>query len=209
MAAIPLINGDTSNNYLTVIGFDPSLRNWGIATGKYHLNTEALELTSVDIVQPKLLEGKQVRQNSSDVNAAKQLFEGAYSHIKGISTPIMCFAEIPVGSQSARAMASYGVCAGVIGSLESLGVPIIEVTPKEVKLATGNSKTATKSEMIAWATNTHPALNWPMTKASGASVVNASKAEHMADAVACIYAGLRTKEFRVFLNLLQSMQQKP
>ena len=174
---------------IKVMGFDPSLRNWGIAYGSYSIES-GIAVDKLSIIQTESDKGKQTRQNSKDINTAMQLFESAYEAAKGIDA---VFVEVPVGSQSSRAMASYGVCIGVLGALCSLKVPVYEVTPTEVKLSTVGTKTASKEEMIAWAYNKYPEINWP--KSYAGSLIT-SKAEHMADAVGAIYAGVHSKDFQ-------------
>jgi len=95
---------------LRVVGLDPSMRNWGIAEGLLNTDTMTLTLNNLDVVNPVLPTGKQVRQNSKDLDSAKQLAEGTLNAVKGAQA---IFVEVPVGSQSARAMASYGLCVGV------------------------------------------------------------------------------------------------
>jgi Holliday junction resolvasome RuvABC endonuclease subunit len=97
-------------------------------------------------------------------------------------------------------MASYGICVGVLGALRASGIPFFEVTPTEVKLAGAGHKTATKEEMIAWAMAKHPEANWPMHQGK----VSAAKAEHQADAVAAIYAGVASNPFRQMLSLTRT-----
>jgi hypothetical protein len=178
---------------LSVCGFDPSLRNWGVAVGIYDTETNKLVITSIDVIQPVLSKAKQVRQNSLDIESGKQLYQAAYKYAKGAQA---VFAEIPVGSQSSRAMASYGICTGVIGSLQASGIAIIEMNPTEVKLAACNSKTATKEQMIAWATKAHTEANWPTYNQHGSVIISEAKAEHMADAIGCIYAGVASSTFQ-------------
>lgn len=186
-----------------VVGFDPSLRNWGVSKGILTLGATladaTLHINEVAVIQPVLPTGKQVRQNSEDLEAAYQLCTEALVHAKGAQA---IFVEVPVGSQSARAMASYGICVGVLGALRATGIPFFEVTPTEVKLASHGTKTATKLEMIDWAMKLHPEANWPLHNGK----VSAAKAEHMADATAAIYAGLRTNSFKQTLHLLQHKQ---
>ncbi|TXG86209.1 MAG: hypothetical protein E6R13_00890 [Spirochaetes bacterium] len=182
---------------LAVCGFDPSLRNWGVAIGLYDLESHKLTITHIDVIQPVLSKAKQIRQNSLDVDASRQLFQAAYKHATGAQA---VFAEVPVGSQSSRAMASYGICTGVIGSLQSSGIPVIEISPTEVKLAACGNRTATKEQMIAWATKAHPEANWPTYNQKGTAIVSEAKAEHMADAIGCIYAGIASNPFQQLLN---------
>lgn len=184
---------------IKVVGLDPSLRNWGIAVGSYCFQTKKLTISNVDVINPTLPTVKQVRQNSLDLASAFQLYEGAEAAVKDANA---VFVEVPVGSQSARAMASYGICVGVLGALRAKGIPFFEVTPSEVKLAGAGKATATKQAMIKWAMTQHPEANWPMYKEKGAMIVSECKAEHEADAVAAIYAGLACQPFQQMLSLL-------
>ena len=189
---------------IRVVGFDPSLRNWGISKGIFVPGTVSqLRIEEVDVINPELPTGKQVRQNSLDLESAKQLCAAALSAAKGAQA---IFVEVPVGSQSARAMASYGICVGVLGALRATGIPFFEVTPTEVKMASTGKKTATKQEMIQWAMATHPEANWPVYKQKGEAKVSEAKAEHMADATAAIYAGLSCNSFQQLLPFMQPNQ---
>ena len=187
---------------MKVCGMDPSLRSWGVSKGNWV--NGALELYEVGVCNPILPTGKQVRQNSLDVESAKQLFAYALSATKGVDA---VFVEIPIGSQSARAMAGYAICCGVLGALRAMGIPFFEVTPTEVKLAGPGSKTATKQEMIDWAVAKHPEANWPTYKQKGREIINTTKAEHQADATGAIYAGLASNSFQQLLPFLR--QQIP
>lgn len=186
---------------IRVVGFDPSLRHWGISKGVLIPGLKPrLHIEEVDVINPELPTGKQVRQNSLDLESAKQLCAAALSAAKGAQA---IFVEVPVGSQSARAMASYGICVGVLGALRATGIPFFEVTPTEVKMASAGKKTATKQEMIEWAVNQHPEANWPKYKQNGVVKVSEAKAEHMADATAAIYAGLSCNSFQQLLPFMQ------
>jgi hypothetical protein len=183
---------------LKLIGVDPSLRNWGLAWAAYDTVNHELDIIRLDSLHPDLPKGKQVRQNSLDLESAQQLFAGTAAFVAGAHA---VFVEVPVGSQSARAMASYGICVGILGSLRASGTPFLEVTPSEVKLATGLKKTASKREMIDWAVKRHPAANWPTYMEHGKTLVSEAKAEHQADAVAAIYAGLNLNQFKQMLAM--------
>lgn len=177
---------------------DPSLRNWGWAAGWLDIDTGELTALRVGVIQPELPTGKQVRQNSTDLEAAFQLYQGAIDVVTGAHA---VFVEVPIGSQSARAMASYGICVGVLGALRANGIPFYEVTPTEVKMVSVGSKTASKEAMINWALEHYPTANWPTYKQSGVVKVSASNAEHMADATAAIHAGAKLKAFHQLLAL--------
>lgn len=194
------LNNPNQVNQIRVVGFDPSLRNWGISKGTYNTETKKLIIHEVNTICPVELKGKQVRNNSNDLECAMQLAEAAIEAAKYAQA---IFVEVPVGSQSARAMASYGICVGVLGALRATGIPFFEVTPTEVKLASVGSKTASKAEMIKWALEKHPEASWARYKEHGVMVLSEAKVEHQADATAAIYAGLETNAFKQMLSLLK------
>ena len=183
---------------IPVVGFDPSLRNWGIAESILDLETGFLDTPHLTLVSPEDMEGKQVRQNSHDLYIANQLAEIVIPIAKKAK---VIFVEVPVGSQSARAMVSYGVCIGILGSIRSMGMQLIEVTPSEVKRTFTGNKLATKEDMIAQAVLQYPQANFPRCKGR---VLN--KAEHMADAIATIHAGVHTHVFQNLMSLLTGVK---
>lgn len=183
---------------IQIVGQDPSLRHWGLARGLYDTETSEITNLAVSVIEPVLSKGKQVRQNSLDLESAKQLFADAYKACQGAQA---VFIEVPVGSQSARAMASYGICVGIVGSLRGLGIPVYEVTPTEVKLAGAGKASASKQEMIDWATRKHPGAGWPTYKHNGSVLIAAAKAEHQADATAALYAGTSSNIFQQLMSL--------
>lgn len=188
---------------LALVGYDPSLRNWGVSKGIYDTDSGRLVLNHLQVLCPVITKNKQVRQNSMDLESAQQLNTAAASIAQGAGA---VFVEVPHGSQSARAMASYGICVGVLGSLRAQGIPFFEVTAKEVKLASVGTEQATKGEMINWAMKKHPEAPWPKVKQKGVVTVSAAQAEHMADATAAIYAGLAGQPFQQMLSMLRTAQ---
>jgi Holliday junction resolvasome RuvABC endonuclease subunit len=185
---------------ISICGNDPSFRHWGIAVGEYCLVTNRVVINHLDVIEPVLTKSKQVRQNSLDVEASKQIFESVYRYTKDAQ---VVFAEVPVGSQNSRAATAFGVCVGVLGCLNGLGISINEVTPTQVKVAAVNNKTATKQQMITWASMLHPEANWPTYNHKGKTLITESKAEHMADAIGSIYAGIASPHFQQLLNTLK------
>lgn len=83
---------------IRVVGLDPSLRNWGVSKGSFDMYTNKLTVDTLDVINPVLTKNKQVRQNSLDLESAKQLFGQIYTHIK--DAHVVCV-EVPHGSQSA------------------------------------------------------------------------------------------------------------
>ena len=97
-------------------------------------------------------------------------------------------------------MASYGVCVGILGAIRASGVPLIEVTATEVKKTFTGDKNATKQLMIDTAVNLYPDANFPRWRGE---IV--SKAEHVADAIAAIHAGVNTSTFENLMRLFRKV----
>lgn len=189
-----------TSDTISVVGFDPSLRNWGVSKGFLTLgDSPILTIDTLAVIQPIQSTGKQVRQNSLDLEAAEQLAKQAMTYAEGAQA---IFVEVPVGSQNSRASLGCGLCIGVLGALRATGIPFYEVTPNEVKMIGAGKKTATKKDMINWAMDKHPEAPWPMYTQKGVAMVSEAKAEHMADATAAIYAGIASKAFKQMLSFL-------
>lgn len=188
---------------MRIAGIDPSLSNFGMAKGylqfpedgpQFYLENLQLQESKSDKANAKV-----VRKNSDDLNRAKTLHDALHQFIDDVELVIV---EVPVGSQSARSMASYGIC---IGLLASIGTPMIQVTPTEVKIAATGRKTASKAEMIDWATNYYPDANWLRHKQKGQMVLG-NKNEHLADAVGAVFAGIATDTFNQMLAFRSSLR---
>lgn len=191
------------SNLIRVAGFDPSLRNLGIVIADVDISQPDYPFTVVrmELAQPKdeATKAKTVRKNSDDLRRAVQLHKAFAQACQEVA---FAFVEVPVGSQSSRAMASYGIC---IGILASCPVPMIQLSPTEVKVAGTGIKTATKQEMIEAMRDAHPYAKWLTRKFKGEIVLMDSN-EHLADAMAAIKAGLQTDEFRMTAAMLRNAQ---
>lgn len=183
---------------ISVIGIDPSLNNFGIAKASVNIFSLEYVITDLSLYKSENEAGKVVRKNSDDLRRAKTLFDGMVEACRGATLAI---AEVPVGSQSARAMASYGICVGV---LSACPIPLIEVTPFEVKLAATGHKYAAKEEMIEAAMNKFPSAPWLLRKVKGKMEPVAAN-EHLADAVWSIEAGLKTQQFKQAVAMYRAM----
>lgn len=179
---------------MRVVGFDPSLRNWGIAEAELCLETGTLSDIHLQLSSTVKSTTKSVRVNSSDLQRAEALAQAAIAAAKRAK---VVFVEVPVGSQSANGMKSYGVCIGILGAIRSMGIPLIEVSPDEVKIAFTGNKLATKKQMIDKALEYYPDANFP----KHAGKISASKAEHLADALAAIHAGVNTQMFTTIMRM--------
>tara|TARA_R110000772_G_scaffold145543_2_gene255586 strand:- start:2461 stop:3021 length:561 start_codon:yes stop_codon:yes gene_type:complete len=179
---------------LRVAGLDPSLSNFGIAIADLDTDDDTITPLCLSLAETKPdKNAKNVRKSSQDYDRCKDIQHVLRLTLDNID---LIFVEMPIGSQSARAMASYGMCIGIISGL---AFPIIQVSPNEVKIATVGSRTASKNDMIDWATNKYPHEDWKITSAGRFIAKN----EHMADALATIEAGLLTAEYsqaKVFMG---------
>lgn len=128
-----------SNQPVTIIGFDPSLRNWGYCIATYADNK--LTFHQGGVIHSR--SNTKQKQNLQDLLSATQL----YSQLKQLMTthkPDYIVAELPVGSQSSRAMVSYATCISLCSVLAfNDGIktrPFINIPPQEVKKTVGKKK---------------------------------------------------------------------
>lgn len=186
---------------MKIVGIDPSLRNFGIVAADLDIETGDFKIMDMRLIESEdnAKKAKTVRKNSDDLRRAKLLHDGFVEMCQGAS---IAFVEVPVGSQSARAMASYGICIGVLAACP---IPMIQVTPTEVKLAMTGEKTATKDEMIEAAVKAHPYAKW-MTRKSKGELVLLNDNEHLADAVGAILAGKKTDEFKGIIATVRALK---
>jgi Holliday junction resolvasome RuvABC endonuclease subunit len=187
---------------INIVGVDPSLRNFGIVNAILDTDTARFKITSMALIESEdnAKAQKTVRKNSDDLRRAKLLYDGFQIACQGAS---FAFVEVPVGSQSSRAMASYGICVGVLASCP---ISMVQVTPTEVKLAGTGIKSATKGEMIEAAVAAHPYAQWMTRKLKGETVL-LNDNEHLADACFAIQAGIQTEQFKSYLAMLNLMKK--
>ncbi len=182
---------------IPVAGMDPSFNNWGIAECNLDLNQGYLDITNCSVISPDDLKGKQVRVNSNDMHKAEQIWKIIYPIC--LKAKII-FIEMPVGTQSAAGMKAYGVCIGIVAAIRGMGIPVIEVTPDESKKVFTGIKNASKQQMIDQAVKLYPNANYPTW---GGKMT--SKAEHVADAIASIHAGVLTPTFQNLMRLFEKV----
>lgn len=188
-------------NAIPFIGIDAAFSNTGIVLGEYDLLTRKPAMRELRLVTTEADKAgkKVVRKNSDDVRRAREIVRGLQGAIED-HKPKFAFVEVPMGAQSARAAWSLGIAVGIIAMVAEQ-VSLIQVTPKEVKEVVGIPH-ADKAEMIAWAHNAYPGVNWPVR---GGKVI-AGKAEHLADAIAAVHAGIKTDEFQRTVSMLSVLR---
>lgn len=179
---------------LTFIGIDPSMSNLGMCKGTVDLETLEWDVELLSLQETKPVTSKTVRKSSLDYDRCRELFEAQDEFVKGAD---IAFVEMPIGSQSANAMKSYGACIMLIATLD---IPLIQVSPSEVKVKAVGDKNATKEEMIAWAAKKFPDINWLR---QGQKILK--KNEHLADACGAVNAGLQTDDFKALQVMMKRM----
>lgn len=177
---------------IKIAGLDLALRNAGYAVASYDLDTG--EVSNIDLILVKTTKqaGKNVRVSSDDLRAAREMYSGFRQYTDGCA---MVITEVPTGGQSAAAAKSFGI---VIGALAACPAPIIEVTQQDVKqviYGPRKGKQPTKEEIIAYATAKYPDAPW-LTKTEKGVTRLINDNEHLADAILCIEAGVRTEQFK-------------
>ena len=158
---------------LNLIGFDPSLRNWGFSSATYDTQTKRLNIQSGGVIQYK--PDSSLKQNIQDLYTANTLYSTLKPFIKNADYYV---AELPTGSQSSRAMVSYALCLGVLGSLKQTNPNLFTVTPNQVKKQVKLG--ASKEDIIDWCITKHPSILTWLPKAK-------SKQEHICDSIVTLH----------------------
>lgn len=187
------------NRIIPVVSFDPSMSHFGIAKATVDLETSEVVVQELKLVNTAPEDKRVMVKSSDDLRRARECQVAMEEACEGRA---FAFAEIPFmhATMYPSAILNTGI---VIGILSSCPLPIIQVQPQAVKLATVGTRQAAKEEMIAWAVAKHPTAPWITVKRKGAMVPTAAN-EHLADAVAAIYAGLHTDQFKQVQGLYQS-----
>lgn len=183
-----------------IAGLDGSLRNFGIAKATLDLDTMEVEIEDLVLIKTEKEKSKKLRASSDNLLRAKTIADEVKLQLKD---RISVFAEVPSGGQDYRSVLGFGIVTGIYASLN---VPLIEVSQMEAKTIAVGTKTASKAEMIEWAFNKFPNAPWRTRKFKG-DLVPTSDNEHLADAVAIIYAGMATPVFQQTLAILRSQYQ--
>lgn len=178
---------------LKLLGIDAAFANMGFALGTYDLENYGIEITKLKLVTTEAQNQKVVRKSSDDLRRARELYDFIDFWIRHFN-PDLVIVEVPHGSQSARASWSLGI---VVGLLASIQIPMIEVSALEVKQASVGRKTASKQDMIDWAYNLYPAVQW-LIHGKKLTLNN----EHLADAIATLHAGVKTQQFKEYISAI-------
>ena len=187
-------------NKIQVVGYDPAFRNFGVAKTFLDIDTLDLEVISLNLCVTEKATAKTVRKSSDDFRRGQEIYNAMIAGAEGC---MYGFAEIPAGSQDYASARGFGIAIGVLAAAP---IPIIEVSNSEAKIAAVGTRTASKQEMIEWATEKWPNAPWLRARGSATGAFTNAN-EHLADALAITVAGINTKEFqRTLAFIRQSMK---
>lgn len=189
------------------VGIDAAFANMGFAQVVIHVEPLQTFVRCSDLIlaSTEKESGKKVRVSSDRLRRAQELRAAMEDACRGAA---FAFVEVPSGTQNANAAFGLGIAVGVLAACP---VPIIEVSPMEVKAAVAGKrvqKGASKAEVIAWAEARWPDAPW-IRAAHRATVKGAALPagrltgdnEHLADALAAVVAGITTPEFQRLIAL--------
>ena len=165
------------------------MRNTGIAIGELDTSTWQPKITELHLVKT---EPGEARSASEDLlHRCMEIHHAAHQRTTGCQ---QVFAELPTGGSNKQTAFNLG--AGFVAALVGLPTSVVPVTPYDVKRAAlGHlpSKQRDKKAMVAWAMQAHPEAPWPTYEREGVEypVTDVNHLEHLADAIAAIYAGIQ------------------
>lgn len=181
---------------IRVLGQDPAFSNYGLAL--VDVDTDTFEMTPIwiDLVETKKSTKKTVRVSSDKMSRARHITNNVRA--KEADCQVIA-AEIPSGAQSANAANALGIALGIVAGHTK---PLIEVSAAEAKKAATGYSDASKGDVVAWAYEQWPDLQWAKGKSKDMPYGLANKNEHMADALAIVKAAIQTETFKAMASVL-------
>ena len=183
---------------INVLGMDPSLSNWAFAAAQLDPATHELHMRELILARTSKSSIRKQLVCTDDVNRAQILSDAVFRYAPYAHA---IFVEVPTGSQNSRGALGSGVCIGILAAMRTRKIPFFQVTPHELKMASVGRRTASKEAVIEWAMDKYPDLNWPMKTRKGETSYVKDQANHMADAIACVHAGIKTPHFQQLVAL--------
>ena len=185
-------------NTIKVLGLDPAFAAFGVVLAELNLDTLDIDILNMELIKTEKMAGKGYRVSSDNLRRAQSINTALVQHYPEAT---LVFSEIPQGSQSAKACTALGIAVGIVACCP---LQIIEVTAFEVKKEAVGKKTASKDEMIQWATARYPGADWKMkVRKKVLSFTNDN--EHLADAIGVIHAGIKTSQFLQVAEVLKTL----
>lgn len=186
---------------VTVLGLDPGFGSSGYGIAQIDpVELEISRVIEVGLVEHSPDANGKISKPIDDLRRAREQWTAicqliTENDVDGIAI------EITTRSQYVACAFGFGV---MIGMLSTLNLPVIGVHPRQVKMATGDSR-ATKRDVITWALDTFGkrVKGWPTSPHPNSLGLKlrrayvAPSAEHPADALATIAAALRSDQFHL------------
>lgn len=188
---------------IKILGIDPALAHTGFCRTFYDVAAGTISVERFRLLETVRTDHKQVRRSSDNLRRARDLLSALVEEAQGCAFAV---AEIPQGGQSATAAGALMLATGVLAACP---IPLIEISPQEVKTVVRGSpgpSQVEKAEVIAFATARHPQAPW--LRKRGAETL-LKKNEHLADALVAVYAGLRTPMFQQAVAMARQMEACP
>lgn len=193
---------------IRAVGIDAAFANMGFARVLVCSETEKITCQDLILASTEAEQQKVVRKSSDRLRRGAELRAAMLTACDGA---VFAFVEVPSGTQSAAAAFGLGIAVGILAGCP---IPIIEVSPMEVKEAVAGKRVkqgASKAEVIAWAEARWPAAPWlrakHKAKAKGVTLPAGrltADNEHLADALASVVAGIQTPEFKRLITLMKA-----
>ena len=180
---------------MRVLGIDPGLASLGYAL--VELTSEDVIVLSMGCVRTKKTDAKRkVRASDDNIERIREVFRNLYPLTDGIMA--IC-SESQSWPRNASACAKVGMAWGVIGALsELMDVPILQVSPQQLKKVVCGDGTASKAEVAA-ALNTRFGRDFSIELVENG--VPSSAHEHPYDALGAIVSCLDDEVLRLARRL--------
>lgn len=195
---------------IRILGIDPSLTSTGYSVVDVDLKTFKIDrVISIGTIKTEPDKGKKIRASSDALARSRHIVRALRSVIEEHDIKL-AVSEVPSGGQSAKAVYAFGI---VVGILASLPIPVIEVSQREVKMASVGVGYADKEDMVRWAVKLTAEHNveWPISKRENEWAIPhaggfvTKGAEHMADSIAAVSAGAKSEQFRQLAGMMFSL----
>lgn len=197
---------------IRMLGIDPSLTHTGYAVVEIDTaKRQIIRVLEMDTIVTAPTKVKQVRKSSDDMHRARTHASALRDVIERYDVKFGA-AEIPSGGKSASAAKAFGIA---LGLLASLPIPLIEVSPAEVKMASVGSKTADKEDIMRWALAlteaTDSQVEWKVGLVKNDFQIELNGGymtltmEHQADAIAGAQAAIKSEQFRQLAGMMAAL----
>lgn len=166
-----------------IIGIDTGFASFGVADLQFG-SGGVLELLRATVLRTeKSVKKREILASSDNLRRVAELSAGLSKWLDDDDDVVAICCESMSLPRQASTSCKIGLSFGMLGALaQQRDIPILQVSPQNLKLAVAGSKSATKDEVIAAVSKQFPKTPWP--KAKGLH-------EHMADAIGAVIACLQ------------------